>query len=40
MGLEGYFTVGFENVNGLEDGLVDILDEFLDGFVQDLAVLW
>jgi hypothetical protein len=37
VGFNGGFSVGSENVDGLENLLVYILDEFFDGFRQDLT---
>jgi hypothetical protein len=37
LGFNGGFSVGSENVDGLENLLVYILDEFFDGFGEDLT---
>jgi hypothetical protein len=38
VGFEGGFSVGPENVDGLDDLLVYILDEFFDGLGEELAL--
>jgi hypothetical protein len=38
MGLDGDFSVGAEHVGGRDRGLVDILDQVLDGLVYDVPV--
>ena len=37
MSFERGFPVGAQDVDGLQDLPVDILDEFFDGFGEDLA---
>jgi hypothetical protein len=37
--LERYFGVGAQNVDGVSDTLVDILDEVLDGLAENGALL-